>query len=45
MVYFKENYNFSKVSEVVQHFPGGGVGEGGQHFPEGGGGPTFSKGV
>ena len=32
MVNFKEIYNFFKVSEGVQHFPGGGWG------------PTFSRG-
>ena len=35
MVNFKEIYHFFKVSEGVQHFPGGGGG---------GGGPTFSRG-
>ena len=39
--YLKENYNFSKVSEWVQHFPGGGGGGwgvGSNFFQRGGGG-------
>ena len=36
---FQRKLSFFKVSEEVQHFPGGGGGRGVQLFPGGGGGP------